>query len=163
MSDEQNRVRSWLKAHRSWLSELQSRFPGCIGQSLYAPVIDVSAAVEYDLGHTLRLRALGNGFTHGLGGGDISTAAPLLTFAFRGACGNQRLSAQVIDHLHVNVIQRAVNIQPRAVRCPLHLLTDAIVAKSAFLVLRDFRQHDKSSQLLALSRRSQLAFLKPDA
>src|SRR5258708_7713001 len=48
---------------------------------------------------------------------------------------------QVVDHLHVNVIQRTINIQPRSLRRSLHLLADAVMNVSALLILRFLRKH----------------------
>jgi hypothetical protein len=142
MSIEQTLFAHCSKLMAHLLLKLQSCFPGRIGQCLNAPVINVSAAVEYDLGYTLRLRTLGNGLPNRFGGSDIAASAPILFLAFGGAGGHQRLPVQVVDHLHIDVIQRAVHIQTRALRRSLHFLADALVYVSALLVLCNFRKHD---------------------
>src|ERR1051326_2380107 len=77
----------WRRANdvrRMALLELQSRFARGIGQGLDAPVIQVAAAVEYDLVDALGLGPLGDQFADGLGRGDIAAGrlARLLVFAF---------------------------------------------------------------------------------
>jgi hypothetical protein len=59
-------------------------------------------------------------------------------FAFGRAGEDQRLAVQIVDHLHVDVIQRTVHVQPRALRGSLHLFADAVVHVSALLCFSMF-------------------------
>ncbi len=89
MSDEQKPFCSLLKAHCSLLPlELQSRFPRGIRQRLNATVIQISAAIEYDLGNALRLGSLGNGFADRFGRGDVAARAAIFLLPFGGAGGD---------------------------------------------------------------------------
>ena len=51
---------------------------------------------------------------------------------------------QIVDHLHVNVVQRTVHVESRTLRRALHLFADAVVHVAALMVLRNFRQHMKA-------------------
>src|SRR5207302_1340741 len=59
--------------------KLQAGFAGGIGQGLHPAVIEVAAAVEDHLAHSLGFGALGDGLAHRLGRGQI--AAGVFLFA----------------------------------------------------------------------------------
>src|SRR5580700_8763883 len=124
--------------------KLQSRFARGIRQRLHAPVIQIPAAVEHNFGDTLGLGPLGDGFADGFGGGDVAARPlfPLGLFALGGAGRNQRGAVQIVYHLHINVVQRAIHVQPWTLRRSLQLLADTGVHVTALFVFSKFRQHE---------------------
>src|SRR5438477_2637703 len=135
-----------LKPHCSNLFpqlELQSGLAGGIGQSLHPAVIQISATIEDHFGHALGLGALGDGFAHRFCRRQVSAGSLLLAFflAFIGGGGHQRLALHVIHQLGVNMVQRAINIQARALAGTHHLFANALVDARTDCVFRDLRNH----------------------
>src|SRR5580704_7239664 len=108
--------------------ELQSGFTRGIGQGLDPSVINVTAAIEHNFGNSLSLGTFGDGFAHGLGCGDVSASAPLALLSTLGRMSrDQGFALEVVDQLYVNVIQRAIDVQPRTLGGAEDLLADAFV------------------------------------
>src|SRR5271163_2586676 len=118
-----------LKSH--FLLELQSRFARRIGDRFYATVIDVASAIEYYFREAFFFGQFGNLFADHLRRSHVATGYArvfILTFAFVGRRSRcQRDSLEVVNQLHVDVIQRAIHIQPRTLRCTHHFFADTIV------------------------------------
>src|SRR5690606_39039026 len=101
-------MRSGVPAKRpASRSELQSVFPGGVGQRLDPPVILEAAAIEADGLNSGLLRPLGDEASHRLGGFRLGAGGP---FLLRGSSG-ERVAGQVIDDLDVNVLVGAIDAQ----------------------------------------------------
>src|SRR5204862_4986586 len=84
-------------------------------EPLDAAVILVSAEVEHDLFDAGSLGAIGYDFADHFCRRDVTPALQILfRFAVHRTGGNQRLAGTVIDHLRINVSQRTVHAQARA-------------------------------------------------
>src|SRR6267378_7058139 len=117
--------------------ELYPRFPRRICERLDAAVILVSAAVEHHLADPSSLRALGDRFANDFRGRNVAAALQtLFRFAIDRTRRNQRLSGAVVDYLRVNVPQRAVHAQTRALRRAAHLGAHAFVNALAVQIPR---------------------------
>ena len=95
-------------------SEFKSAFPGGIGERFDAPVIEIGAAVEDDLGDTGGLGAFRDEFAdldrRLLVGAGLQLAAEILLQARRRG---DRVAALVVDHLRIDVRRGAEDGQPR--------------------------------------------------
>src|SRR5258708_3867768 len=97
--------------------EVDPRFPRRIRERLDAAVILVSAAVEHHFVYAGSFGALGNNLADHLRRRDVApTLQILFRFAVHGAGGNQCLARTVVDHLRINVSQRTVHAEARALR-----------------------------------------------
>src|SRR5260370_15298499 len=95
--------------------ELYPRFPRRVRERLDAAVILVSAAVDHHFTYAGSLGALGNDLADHFRRRDVApTLQILLRFGVYRTGGNQRLARTVVDHLRVNVSQRTVHTQARA-------------------------------------------------
>src|SRR5258708_25369076 len=89
--------------------------PPRMGGRFDAPVIFVPAAVEHYFADSSGLGTLGDGFADDLGRGDVAAALEILFgFFVDRAGGDQGLAGAVVDDLRVDVAQRAVNAETRA-------------------------------------------------
>src|SRR4029077_6309442 len=102
----------------------------------HAPVINVSTPVENNLRDTLGLGALGNGFTYGFRSRQIAAGSTRSLLAFRAVRRDQSHTLQVVDDLHVDVVQRTVHIEPRPLGGSEDLFANALVHPAASYVLR---------------------------
>src|SRR5271154_4294757 len=96
----------WRPMRAPWETlEVEARFAGCVGEGLYAAVIEVAAAIEDHLLDALLLRALGDELANLSSGNDV--AAVLLVFGLlserRG--GGDGNSVEVVDELGVDVVE----------------------------------------------------------
>src|SRR5262249_42135898 len=121
--------------------ELQSCFTRRVGDRFDAPVIDVSAAVENDFGHALRLGRLGDLLADFLGSGEVPAGLLRALLAFVGAGSGDGLAFHVVDELDIDVLGRTVDVQTRALGRANQLDADAAVDLQAFIVLRNLRNH----------------------
>src|ERR1700680_811571 len=95
--------------------KLQPRFPRRIRERLDAAVVLVPAAVEHYFADSGGFGALCDRFADDLGRRDVPAAIEiLLRFFVDRTGGDQGLAGAVVDNLRVDVTQRAVNAQTRA-------------------------------------------------
>src|SRR5687767_2132630 len=113
------------------MSELQSALTGAIGHCLHAAVISVSSAVEDDLRDSRVLGLRGQSLAH-LGG--PLRLLPLGDAGIRD--GHEGPLCAIVDELRVDVLDRAVDDQPRTLRGTRHLLAHAKVPLVALLGAR---------------------------
>ena len=113
---------------------MQSGFARGIRQRLHPAMINISSAVEHNLAHTLRFGSLGDRLPYIFRGSQVPAAAPAFLFALRGTCRNERGTVKVVNDLYVNVVQRAVYIQPWPLRRSLHFLANTVVHVPALLI-----------------------------
>ena len=73
-----------------------------------------------------------------------ATLPPVFSFNARVDVADQRLAVLVVDHLRVNVVERAVHIQPRALACAGKLGANARVNALANCVSLGLRNHGLS-------------------
>src|ERR1700675_2894021 len=121
---EQVRERQMTIDHRL---ELQSRLARRIRQRLHAAVINVAAAIEHDLGHALFLGQLGDLFSYRFRRSHVAPGHAIALAVVRCRGRNQRLTLEVVNQLHVNMVQRAVPVQSRTLRRSHTLLPDPIM------------------------------------
>src|ERR1700683_1161987 len=96
-------------------SEIQSAFACRFRQGPHSTVIEIAAAVEYDIFDALLLRALGNELADSFGGRNAGACLEPLDRRFfqrrrRGQCG----AAIVLEELRVNMFGRAKYAEPAA-------------------------------------------------
>src|SRR5260370_24242705 len=97
--------------------QLYPRFPRRIRERLDAAVILVSAAVEHYFTYSSSFGAFGNGLADHFCRRDVaSTLQIFFRFAVNRTGGNQRLARTVVNHLRVDVSQRTVHAETRALR-----------------------------------------------
>src|SRR5215212_6757638 len=83
-----------------------------VGQSLDAAVIKVATPIEDDLLDSLGERTLGNCLTDAASSIKIAAAATAQIF-FRRRSRNQCLALPIVNHLRINVVQAAIDREPR--------------------------------------------------
>src|SRR5882757_3951886 len=126
-----------------WL-ELQSCFARSIRQRFDASVVKVSTAVEHNLLHAFFFSALSDGLANLFGSGHVSTGRLgffVALLAFGSAGRDQCHAVQVINDLRVDVVKRAINVQPRTLRRTLHLAPDPRVYALTILISFNIRDH----------------------
>src|SRR3954447_12975729 len=119
-------ISSWLGSIRSrvriLLLEFQSRFARSVGHGADAPVVQEPAAVEYHALDALLDRALGDRLADRLRTLQIAAARRLVERTLDGRLdgrrGHQRLAAEVVDHLRVDVRHAAEHAQTRPLLGP---------------------------------------------
>src|SRR5258706_9317166 len=117
--------------------DLYPLFPRRIRERLDAAVVLVPAAVEHYFADSSGLGALGDGFADDLGRRDIAAALEILfRFFVDRAGGNQRLARAVVDNLSVDMAQRPVNAETRALGGAGNLGAHALVHTPAVQVAR---------------------------
>src|SRR5215471_430078 len=99
--------------------KLQASFPGCFGQTLYSPVVDVSAPVKHNTLDSLFLCPLGNDTPDFFCGSQVS-AAPSPESIFGSRRSNYSRTRLVIHELCVNVLQTTIHRQPWPLAVALH-------------------------------------------
>src|SRR3984893_10915785 len=110
-----------------FLLELESSFTRCICQRLDTAVIQIAAAVKNHFLYALFMRALGDRLAHILRRCDVATGPLAIALLGKGRCRSQRYAGVVVDQLRVDVVQRAVDVQPRPLGRAAHLLANARV------------------------------------
>src|SRR5277367_1923056 len=116
--------------------ELQSAFPGGVGEGLHPPVVQVAATVE---DHSLdpRLdRLLRDLFAHGLRGRYVPAA-------FRAGSGrsHQGDALRIVNHLRVGMRQAAKHGEARALGRAAQLAANPLMHKLPNFVPGSFRNH----------------------
>src|SRR5690606_5615930 len=112
--------------------EIQPRFTRGIGQSLHAAMILVAAPVEYNLLHTRLLGTLCDELADELGGVSLGLAVNISPeIGIDGRRGSQRVAGGVVDHLSVDVLVAAENVQTRPLSRPLDVLAHAVMPPRA--------------------------------
>jgi len=97
--------------------KLQSRLSGRIRESLDAAVVHVAATIEHDLLDAGRERTLGDRLSHDFSGGNIAATLDLRTRLLVERTGrSERTPAVIVDHLRVNMTERAIDAQARTLR-----------------------------------------------
>src|SRR5262245_59816219 len=122
MNDLSGRTSPVANAPGSPGLKLDSALADGVGQRLEPAVVLVVAAVEGRPGDAGRLGRLGQLLADLDRRLDVAAVGPALLEAGRGA---QRLAAEVVDHLGVDVLRRAVDAQARPLRRADDLLADA--------------------------------------
>src|SRR5439155_10623799 len=120
--------------------KLQSRFARRLGQSLHAPVIQVTAPVEYDLLHALGLRPLGDQLADRLRPRHVAAGLESRRLLDRRS-RNQRVPLAVVDHLGVDVGYAPKDSEARTLLASLDLLPDARMNAPANVVFRNLLDH----------------------
>jgi hypothetical protein len=93
--------------------KFQSCFAGGISQSLDPAMITKTAPVEHNFFDADFLGTLGDQFTNQLGRFGLIFVGDLVTqFAINGRGRGQSVACHIIDHLRIDIVQAAVNIQP---------------------------------------------------
>src|ERR1700712_2240675 len=90
-------------------------------------MVEIAATVEHDLFDALLLGALCDQFANLCSGCDVSTIVFLFTLFAHGGGGGDGDSVEIVDELGVDVIERAVDVEARALGGAGHLLADARV------------------------------------
>jgi hypothetical protein len=122
------------------LLELQSAFAGPVGQRLDPTVIRVTAAIEHDLLQTLGQSPLGHQLAHARGLLCLVQARQVLAhFRIQGRGRSQGVPHVVINHLGIDVLQAAKNVQARALGGAMDSSPNTLVAARASYLTRDFR------------------------
>src|SRR5271154_4933899 len=120
---------------KSRFLELQSRLTRRIGHGFDPSVINVAPAIEYSFSNAFFFRQFGNLFADPLRRRHVAAGdARIFTVVGCGSC-DQSDALQVVDQLHINMIQRPVDIQPRTLRRTNYLLADTIVHPLPRLIL----------------------------
>ena len=88
---------------------LEAALAGTFGKLLHAAVVDVAAAVEYDLGDTLFHSPLSNHLSNLAGG--FLVAAVAFEILLDGGGGNQGHALLVVNQLGVDIAKGAEYIQ----------------------------------------------------
>src|SRR5690606_14112824 len=123
--------RVWVNSialHSSSALEVEAGLAGGIGQGLDAAVVLIAAAVEDHLGHAGVEGALRHQLTDDLGLLGLRLPAISLGPALlsrRG--GGQGMAGHIVDHLGVDMLVRAEDVQPRALRGAGDALPQAVM------------------------------------
>src|ERR1700744_3228761 len=126
--------------------KLETGFARCIGEGLHASVIEIPATIEHNLLDALFLRALRNQLAHLLRCRHIATCLQLRGL---GRCGNNCDALCIVNHLGINVVQRAIHVQARPLRRADNLGANAVMDALANFVSVSLRNHFLSSFLVA--------------
>src|ERR1700694_3785753 len=106
------------------LLKLQSGFAGCVRQSLDSAVIEKAAPVKHDRADPGGLGLRGDRFADLRGFGH----AVAIGLELHGGSGSERVAACVVDELGVNMVEAAVDREPRALFGSAHVHTHALMA-----------------------------------
>src|SRR4029077_9603520 len=121
-----------VRVPRSHALKLQSGFSGSVRQSLDSAVIQETTPVEHHRAHTCRLRLGGDRLAY-LGG--LGHAVALGLEVDRGG-GRKRVAAAVVDQLRIDMVEAAVDREPRAFLRADDVYADPAVAlQAAFLAI----------------------------
>jgi hypothetical protein len=105
--------------------KFQPRFPGRLRQCGDATVVLISTSIKYNLLDARGLGTLCNHAPDNLRGRDVSAALDFLTsFAIHRTCGGKSLTAAIVDDLRINMVERTVDAQARALWRAGNPLTD---------------------------------------
>src|SRR5579859_340840 len=116
-------------------------------------MVEISAAVEDHFADALLFGLLCDALADGLGRGQVAARSLLALFAQIGAGREQSLALHVVNELHVDMVERAVNVQARPLSGARHLFADALVNAQPDFILRSLWDHllAPSCRLLAAS------------
>src|SRR5713101_1652696 len=115
-------VRPCLGSHVNSGLKGQAAGTGRLGQRLDAPVVLISAPVEYDLADAALLGLLRDELAHDLGRGDVAAGFRLPAEIGRPTVhGDEGASARVVHDLGVDVVEAPEHGQPRPLRSALDL------------------------------------------
>src|SRR6266850_2353563 len=118
----------WRPMRTPWETlEVETCFAGCVGEGFYAAVVEVAATIEDHLLDALLFRALGDELANLSSGGDVATILLVLGLLAERRGGGDSDSVEVVDELGVDVVERAVDVEARALGGAGHLLADARV------------------------------------
>src|SRR5436189_6476304 len=107
--------RRLLRLSRRPILELQSAFARAVGNGLHATMVAIAPAVEHHEAQSLGLCAGGHGLAHQLGLLRLLFARHLrLEVRVDGRGRYQRIAGAVVNHLGVDVLQAAIDVQARA-------------------------------------------------
>src|SRR5580698_6919636 len=101
-------------------------------------MVEIATAVKDHLLDTLLDRPLGNQLADFLGRGHVAAS---LDLGGESGGGEDGLALGVVDDLGIDVVQRAINVQPWTLRGALHLLANAKVHALANFVSLSQRNH----------------------
>src|ERR1035438_6542942 len=99
-----------LESHFSLL-ELQSRFARRIGHGFDPAMVDVATTIEDHLGNALFFSQFGDLLSHHLRRRHVAAGDARILPVVRRRSRRQRYTLQVVNQLHINMIQRPVHIQ----------------------------------------------------
>src|SRR6185503_10890365 len=105
---------------------VQARCPCGVRQSLDAAVIEITAAIENHLLDTLRDRAFGNCLADTACGVEITAGAGAQIFLGRRR-RHECLALAVVDYLRVDVVQAAIDREPRSLGASFYFAANARV------------------------------------
>src|ERR1700722_10811257 len=142
----------WRPIRTPWETlEVEARFAGCVGESFNATMVEVTATIENHLLDALLLRALGDEFANFSSGSDVAAVLLICGLLAERRSGGDSNSVEVVDELSVDVVERAIDVEARALGCTGHLLADASVDALADDVARAGIDHSGYSFLVAYS------------
>src|SRR6185436_15368213 len=98
--------------------------------SFDSTVIKVTAAIEDDLLDAFRDRTLRDRLADASSRIKITASVAAQIF-FSGRRGNECLTDAIVDHLRVNVVQAAIDREPRALRVALYLAANPLVNRAS--------------------------------
>src|SRR6202020_2063713 len=140
----------WRPMRPPWETlEVGARFAGCVGESFYATVVEVAATIENPLLVALPLRALGDEVANLSSGSDIAAVLLIFGLLAKGRSGGDGNSVEVVDQLSIDMVERAIDVEARALGCTGHLLADASEDALADDVARAGIDHSGFSFLVA--------------
>src|SRR5437868_14372651 len=107
--------------------EVETRFAGCVGQGFDTAVVEIAATIEDHLLDALLFRAVGDELSDLGCSRDVAAVLLLLRLLSEGGGRGDGHSVEVVDELGVDVVERAVDVEARALGGAGHLLADARV------------------------------------
>jgi hypothetical protein len=126
--------------------QFQAGFTGTFSKCLNTAVVYETAAVIDHFGNAFFKALLGDALANLLG--SVAVAAVVLKVLFQGGGGSQRNTSFIVDHLAVDVLGRAENIQTRTLGSAADLAADAAVTAKTSFVLISLIDHNVSPLLL---------------
>src|ERR1700682_480025 len=117
--------------------KFQPRFPSRVGKSLDAAVVLVSAPIKNHQFNFCGAGTLGDCLADGLRRSQVTTALKILArFAVQGTRRGQRAAGAVVNHLGVNMPERAIDAQARPLRRADHARAHTAVNFAAVRIPR---------------------------